>query len=824
MAESYAHTPEATAAGKLVCDATAEGAAPPHAEALPSELPPGSLYLAPDAAYLAAGGVQLNGSVDCGASSGASSSSGPVVLPAGLKYSPEVLDLCEVAFVECTAQDSQFPARFEGSEAVRSSFTASLIQLGAAAQPASSSIRPRTAARQGVPPRSLLMQTAMLSRLGSRMPDNESATAVVPAASRTGVARYNAVVLRGRRKQARAERERRVAAMEIVYMSGLMSSLQALEEAAVAAAVAAADIPPALSFLQRAVVACADQGDDEVPREESVMAWRACVTAMFRGAAELGTLHEKLAVVERDAADAEREELKHAAGSGDPAALPGAAAPTSLLGPLNATATITASVNAALAQRSTRGGAGVPPADAVPAPPERTMAELRGDVARALGVMETQYLKLCMAHSVSSKAMQEFMVGYAEVEMMRVADMFGEADPTAKSFAAVAGQVKNIRKRDFQHVENAQYFYDKIKARADKALGDGYGPDVNPEALKKELLICLRVCEVWHAENQVMRELQWYSGVPTLLEEMRRKLSTIRAAIDKRRKEAAEAFDKSQQERAAQLQAQREAAVVALMRSEASQREAAAAAAAAAERKRAKRARQRQQKAEQQAAAAAAAAEAAATATAAGPAEASVSRAAAASAEPTPGTQSFGEDAAPTRDQTLAAEASPAGKKAPGTQKSAVNGAREGTAPGAAAGAGRAASAEAAALKGATAATAAGVAAAAAPAPAPAPGGKAKAPAPAPADPAAVVAQLSALLQLRADLVELCCCPITQELMHEPVTAADGFCYERAALENWLRRRPVSPMTNAPLPHARLTPVPRLADIAARLRSSGTGG
>ena len=57
--------------------------------------------------------------------------------------------------------------------------------------------------------------------------------------------------------------------------------------------------------------------------------------------------------------------------------------------------------------------------------------------------------------------------------------------------------------------------------------------------------------------------------------------------------------------------------------------------------------------------------------------------------------------------------------------------------------------------------------------------------------------------------------------MREPVTAADGFCYERAALEDWLRRRQVSPMTNALLPHARLTPVPRLADIATRLCASG---
>ena len=56
--------------------------------------------------------------------------------------------------------------------------------------------------------------------------------------------------------------------------------------------------------------------------------------------------------------------------------------------------------------------------------------------------------------------------------------------------------------------------------------------------------------------------------------------------------------------------------------------------------------------------------------------------------------------------------------------------------------------------------------------------------------------------------------------MSDPVLAEDGFCYERAALEDWLRRRPVSPMTNLPLPHGRLAPVQRLRDIAQRLRAS----
>ena len=39
-------------------------------------------------------------------------------------------------------------------------------------------------------------------------------------------------------------------------------------------------------------------------------------------------------------------------------------------------------------------------------------------------------------------------------------------------------------------------------------------------------------------------------------------------------------------------------------------------------------------------------------------------------------------------------------------------------------------------------------------------------------------------------------CPITGELMDDPVVAADGHTYERAAIETWFRRRNTSPMTN----------------------------
>lgn len=36
--------------------------------------------------------------------------------------------------------------------------------------------------------------------------------------------------------------------------------------------------------------------------------------------------------------------------------------------------------------------------------------------------------------------------------------------------------------------------------------------------------------------------------------------------------------------------------------------------------------------------------------------------------------------------------------------------------------------------------------------------------------------------------------------MVDPVIAADGFTYERAAIEAWLTRRATSPMTNLPMP------------------------
>ncbi|KAK2985031.1 hypothetical protein RJ640_015628 [Escallonia rubra] len=51
------------------------------------------------------------------------------------------------------------------------------------------------------------------------------------------------------------------------------------------------------------------------------------------------------------------------------------------------------------------------------------------------------------------------------------------------------------------------------------------------------------------------------------------------------------------------------------------------------------------------------------------------------------------------------------------------------------------------------------------------------------------------------------CCPILQEIMHDPQVAADGFTYEGEALRGWLENgRETSPMTNLKLSHLNLTP------------------
>ena len=49
-------------------------------------------------------------------------------------------------------------------------------------------------------------------------------------------------------------------------------------------------------------------------------------------------------------------------------------------------------------------------------------------------------------------------------------------------------------------------------------------------------------------------------------------------------------------------------------------------------------------------------------------------------------------------------------------------------------------------------------------------------------------------------------CPITSEIMTDPVSTSDGFTYERAAITEWLRTKDTSPKTGATLESKTLIP------------------
>ncbi|KAM4558720.1 WD repeat, SAM and U-box domain-containing protein 1 [Odontesthes bonariensis] len=64
-------------------------------------------------------------------------------------------------------------------------------------------------------------------------------------------------------------------------------------------------------------------------------------------------------------------------------------------------------------------------------------------------------------------------------------------------------------------------------------------------------------------------------------------------------------------------------------------------------------------------------------------------------------------------------------------------------------------------------------------------------------------------------------CPVTRELMKDPVIAADGYSYEREAIESWIRgKNKTSPMTNLPLQTTLLTPNRSLKMAITRWKSS----
>ena len=55
-------------------------------------------------------------------------------------------------------------------------------------------------------------------------------------------------------------------------------------------------------------------------------------------------------------------------------------------------------------------------------------------------------------------------------------------------------------------------------------------------------------------------------------------------------------------------------------------------------------------------------------------------------------------------------------------------------------------------------------------------------------------------------LLQALSCPITGEVMKDPVTTVDGYTYDRAAITLWLKRSNKSPMTGLPLAERILIP------------------
>lgn len=67
------------------------------------------------------------------------------------------------------------------------------------------------------------------------------------------------------------------------------------------------------------------------------------------------------------------------------------------------------------------------------------------------------------------------------------------------------------------------------------------------------------------------------------------------------------------------------------------------------------------------------------------------------------------------------------------------------------------------------------------------------------ADAAASASAAAAAPTVHPPIPEEYLCPITQEVMRDPVLADDGFIYEQAAIARWLETKDTSPMTGAPL-------------------------
>ena len=64
-------------------------------------------------------------------------------------------------------------------------------------------------------------------------------------------------------------------------------------------------------------------------------------------------------------------------------------------------------------------------------------------------------------------------------------------------------------------------------------------------------------------------------------------------------------------------------------------------------------------------------------------------------------------------------------------------------------------------------------------------------------------------------------CPITAEIMTDPVSTSDGFTYERAAITEWLRTKETSPKTGVKLESKALIPNHSLRSVIRAFTEAG---
>eukprot|EP00048_Salpingoeca_helianthica_P015968 m.229676 g.229676 ORF g.229676 m.229676 type:complete len:809 (-) comp17801_c0_seq1:27-2453(-) len=74
------------------------------------------------------------------------------------------------------------------------------------------------------------------------------------------------------------------------------------------------------------------------------------------------------------------------------------------------------------------------------------------------------------------------------------------------------------------------------------------------------------------------------------------------------------------------------------------------------------------------------------------------------------------------------------------------------------------------------------------------------------------------------ELPESIVCPITREIMTDPVTGLDGYTYEREAIQMWLARHGSSPMTRDPMTAANLVPNFAIRTAIDEYRARRAGG